>query len=271
MKRLCFVLSGIFFLMSFSSCVTPLTPEEEALQQMILESESIKKGLEGDLRRFKNTREVLTADLLHYQYKSDVLSKEKKAIDDYLFTTRGNIRNIFLEIQRIIQKTVDELYDCYIGNETIKRSKLLISNNVLLLDMGNPALFDMTLLEGEIFCDSPAVVTFCTVRQTALKDSIGTYEIISLGPECKSEIKGDKVTFKFSGRDVLRLKQGEYIGLFLHAGTQLYYDEKGTGKTYTVPMEKIATKVSFTVDSNSIPGEDGRAYSFRLWGFKRNW
>ena len=271
MKKLCCLLPGIFLLLLFSSCATPWTPEEKELRQKILEQESIKNGLEDDLRRLTNTREVLTADLQQYKYRSEVLSKEKKAIDNYLYDTRGNIRNIFLEIQRTIQKTVDELYDCYIGNETIKRSKFLISNNVLLLDLENPALFDMTLLEGEIFCDSPSMVTFCTVRQTALSGSVGTYEVVALGPECKSKIKGDKVTFKFSGREALRLKQGEYIALFLHAGTQLYYDEKGTGKTYAVPMDKIASKVTFSVDSASIPAEEGRAYSFRMWGFKRSW
>jgi len=266
-----FCLSLFFLLLFFSSCQTPLTPEEEVLQKNIYIEESIKKGLQNELRWLKNIRETETAELLQYKYRGDVLIKEKRAIDDYLFTTRSNIRNIFLEIQQNIQKTLDELYDCYVGNETIKRNKLLISNNVLLVDLGNPALFDMTLLEGEIFCDSASVVRFCTVRQTALTGSLGTYEVASVGPEYKSEIKADKVAFKFSGRDALRLKQGEYIGIFLNAGTQLFYDEKGTGKTYAVPMMEVSSRKPFEIDSELIPDKEGRAYSFRLWGFKRSW
>jgi len=266
MKRLCCLFSGLALLLLFSSCI--LTDEEKALKQKIEDQEGIKKELERELTGKKNTLEGLTADLEHYRHKSEVLDKEKRAIDEYLFDTRGNIRNVFLNIQRAMQKSVDELYDCYIGNETIKRSKLLASNNVLLLDLENPAFFDMTLLEGEIFCNSPSVVTFCTVR--CLDESMGTYEVVSVGPECRSEERDKKVRFKFSGRDALRLGHGEYIGLFLHAGTQLCYDAKGTGKTVEVPMDKIAPKVTFTVDSASIPDEEGRAYSFRLWGFKRS-
>lgn len=218
----------------------------------------------------------------YLQAKAAVMENEKRANEEFLFTARGNIRSIFQNLKRNIE-IASSLPDCYLGDEVIKRQNISAdTSGVLLVDLGNPALFDMTLVAGAIYSESPAAVTFCTIG--AVPDKPGAYEVLSVGQEGVNFDAKDNTPIQFDGRYALRIKKGEYIGLYVPAGAQMHYDIAGTGKTFAVSMDTSPKRnTQFELDPNAMPtiGKNtaiddkgnplnyNRAYSFRLWGFKR--
>lgn len=253
-------LAAIALACLLNGCETLWPPHIKELHSSEKQLRSTQEKLRRELYNRQN-------DLAYFDGKAHVLDREKKENDEYLFTTRSNIRTIFQEMKLELEKNIGNLYDCYIGEETILRKQVTDHlTPLLLVDLENPAFFDMTLVEGEVYCNSPATITFCTIG--VLTDKPNCYEVLTIGQEFNVPEKG-KYTLKFDGKYALRIKNGEYIGLFMTPGSQIYYDETGTGKTFPISLKALTRGTTFELKINEIVPEYTRAYSFRLWGFKR--
>lgn len=201
----------------------------------------------------------------YLQQKNEVLNREKQAGQETLVAVSSSVRNVFLDMEQTLQNKSENLYDCCIGNAPIARQKALEnSENLLLVDLQNPAPSDMMLMEAQLFGHSPVTVTFCLLRQ--VPDSPATYEIISTG-EALSSTESGKQILRFSGRSALLAKQGDFVGVFVAAGSNLSYDDSGTGNTPSVSLPSVERKQRVEL-ANEDP-RLGRAFSWQLWGFKR--
>lgn len=258
-----------------NGCLPPDWPE------YIKDRQNEEKNLTNTKHQLVNKHSDVDTRRNYLQAKVAVMEKEKRANEEFLFTARGNIRSIFQNLKKTVE-VASSLPDCYLGDEVIERQNISMDTGLLLVDLGNPALFDMTLVAGAIYSESSAAVTFCTIG--AVPDKQGAYQVLSVGQEGVNFEAKDNTPIQFDGRYALRIKAGEYVGLYIPAGTQMHYDIAGTGKTFAVSMDAPPKRnIQFELDPNAAPtiGENtavddnkkpldyNRAYSFRLWGFKR--
>ncbi|HOG49861.1 MAG TPA: hypothetical protein PKY10_04680 [Lentisphaeria bacterium] len=240
----------------------------------IPELQAERARLQAEERKLRNDLHQAQIDLDYYREKSQILEQEKRANEDYLVSSRGNIRSIFNKIRRALDDTGD-LYDGFIGDEIIERNRHDTDNlpgDFLLVDLGNPAPSDMTLVAASLYCHSPATVTFYTVRNVT--DLEGQYEILAEGQELAVTEPG-KNFLHFTGRHALRIKKGEFVAAFFKQGAQVSFDDAGTGDTIAVIMDKPEKNKRFSRQDDSMADVQdasglrrSRAYSFRLWGFK---
>ncbi|MFA6930622.1 MAG: hypothetical protein WCT05_09855 [Lentisphaeria bacterium] len=239
------------------SCKSYPPETQELLSQLSLqESQILRQQAELNNAKIETT---------YFQEKNEVLNHEKNANQETLVAVCSSVRNVFLDMEQTLQKKSGELYDCFIGNSPVQRQKILENNeSLLLVDLHNPATTDMMLMEAQLYCHSPATVNFCLLRQ--VPDSLNTYEIVAISEELTAPEPG-KQLLRFSGRSALLAKKGDFVGVLLAPGTQLSYDDAGTGMTPSVAMSALQRKTKL-----QLPAEDlrkGRAFSWQLWGFRR--
>ncbi len=257
MKIWCSIITVIFASLLLVSCKSHSPETQKLLSQLDQQNSQILRQ-----QAVLSNSEMETSYL---QEKNEVLNVEKKASQETLIAVSSSVRNVFLDMEQTLQNKSENLYDCFIGNAPIQRQKALESDeNLLLVDLLNPAPADMMLMEAELFCHSPITVTFCLLRQ--LPESPETFEIISTGEELSASGPG-KQKFRFSGRSALLAKKGDVVGVLVAAGSKLSYDAAGTGNTPAVSLPSVQRKIRV-----ELPNEDprlGRAFSWQLWGFRR--
>ncbi len=232
------------------------------------ETQELLSKLEQQNKQILRHQTTLNNDkqeISYLQRKNEVLHREKLAAQETLVAVSSSVRGVFLDMEQTLQNKSENLYDCFIGNAPIERKKALESaENLLLVDLNNPAPADMMLMEAQVYCHSPVTVTFCLLRQ--VPDTTDSYEIVTTGEELTAADAG-KQLFRFSGRSVLLAKKGDFIGVLATAGSKLSYDDYGTGNTPGVPLPKVERKQRV-----ELPNETprlGRAFSWQLWGLKR--
>lgn len=239
------------------SCQT-YTPET---QQLLSQVEQQNSQIQQQQANLNNVKEEIS----YLQKKNEVLSREKLVAQKTLVAISSSVRNVFLDMEQTLRHKGDSLYDCVVGNTPIARMKALENReSLLLVDLSNPVPADMMLMEAQLYCHSPATVTFCLLRP--VPETTGSYEIVATGEELSSTDIG-KQLFRFSGRSVLVAKQGDFVGVLAAAGSKLSYDEYGTGNTPGVPLSSVERKQRVELPNESP--RHGRAFSWQLWGFKR--
>ena len=257
MRILSLISAAIFASALLLSCKS-YPPETQSLLSQIEQQNSQILRQEAVLSNAKFETSYL-------QEKNAVLSHEKEASQETLVAVCSSIRNVFLDMEQTLQSRSENLHDCFIGNAPVARQKILQSDeNLLLVDLLNPAAADMMLMEALLYCHSPVTVTFCLLRQ--VPENPGTFEMVATGEELSATESG-KQLFRFSGRSALLAKKGDFIGVLAAAGSKLSYDDSGTGNTPAIALPAVQRKMRLELADET--SRLGRAFSWQLWGFKR--
>ena len=245
-------------LLLFNACISPKPIDNLAVQQQILKNEQKMAEIEKQITNQKQ-------EMDYEKNRAAVLERENDDLQNNLNQARNNIKETFVTLMGTFEKREEELFDCYIGNAPLNRSKIYCSPGpTLLVDFGNPVLVDNVVLCGaEIYCQSPLTIQFCLIR--AARNQAKTMVVESISNEYRVNASG-KQKIVFPRKQRFFAAKGSYLGIYVSSAAELAYDDKGTGQVLDFQLKKIVPYETTFSEPNSLPERNGKAISFRFFG-----
>ncbi len=226
----------------------------------------------ANVQQLKRERDVLAAELavnrdrvtqLDAQVNTltgvnKALVKEKDARVKETTEVRSEVRDFVRQQVSAIQTFSQsrKLLD-YIGGELIQR-KHSGGKGLFLIDMKNRLTADAQLTGGGVYLNGPSRFSFCILRPVA-----DGFQVVWISKDFATS-KAGLVRATFASP--IGAAKGDVIGLYSNSALPVPYDI-GTGDTRTV---KTRPKVGVAVKGSELQGNEARAYSFGVVGFRAN-
>jgi len=265
-------ITTILTLMSLSSgCVTKPTQAQINAENTRLDA-SIT-DLNRDIEDQKQHIKIKQDQINYLKNKIKVIEDEKNDSRVNIAYARGQIKDTFNAMQKVIADSEDQLFDCLVGNAPIDRTSQSDPKwPTLLVDQQNKIFDAILFCGGEIYCNNPVEIRFCILRPAKnQKDEYVIEYVIESVSEPFICQKG-RHTLIFARAQRLQAQPGSLVGLYINKGNHIALDAYGTGLACEIIVKKLIpgeTSVTLppaTAISSASDQTNGKAYSFRLFG-----
>ena len=255
------VLAGIG-LMAAVAFMTGCATTDQRVMQLQSENDQLKKNVEDKATQISTLTQEKTrleAELNYCTRRADVLVKEKSARLDEASVLRKGVREFTEQVMKSLQTYFQkaEIVD-YLGNELFARANTDTQQNVLLVDLANPARENGTIIGGRAWVATVGKLHFCLLR---LDPTSGKYSVAAFSPELKAEQTGlQNWVFDLP----MAARKGDLVAIYQPENVLISYDDVDTGQCVAIPGK---VKLNDTVSVVAGDARNKRTYSFGVVGY----